>query len=65
MTERQLIIVRTIIEAVKDKSVFNSLVPCFEQRGFNVPMELAEFTELDNIKNYLDDLLADLPAMVG
>ncbi|MDP3914351.1 MAG: hypothetical protein Q8R96_11530 [Bacteroidota bacterium] len=65
MTERQLIIVRIIIEAVKDKSVFNSKVPCYEQPGFNVPMELSEFLELGNIKNYLDDLLADLPAMVG
>lgn len=64
MTERQLIIVRTIIEKVKEKSRLNSARNCFEQFGpLDLPMELAEYLELDNIKTHLDDLLADIPQL--
>lgn len=64
MNERQLIILRTIVEKVKDNSVLNSERCHFEQkRPLDLPMELAEYRELDNIKIHLDDLLADLPNM--
>jgi hypothetical protein len=42
MTERQLIILRAIIGAVKEKSRFNSSRDCFEQRApLNLDMELS------------------------
>jgi hypothetical protein len=66
MTEYQLIILRTIVERVKDKSQMNGSRGCFEQFGpLDLPMELSEFLELDKIKTYLDDILADIPNMVN
>lgn len=62
MTERQLIILRAIVEKVKDNSVLNSDLCHFEQkRPLDLPMELAEYRELDAILQYIDDVLEDIP----
>lgn len=66
MTERQLIILRAIVEKVKDNSVLNSELCHFEQkRPLELPMQLSEYLELENIKNHLDDLLADISNLVN
>ena len=57
MTERQLIILQTIVEQVTAKSRLNSDKRCFEQCGpLDLPMELSEYRELEKIKIHLDDL---------
>lgn len=66
MTERQLIILQTIVIQVIAKSRFNSSKDCFEQTSpLEIPMELAEFRELANIKTHLDDLLEDISGVVN
>ena len=64
MNERQLIILQQIVIQVIYQSRLNSDKNCFEQRGpLDIPMELAEYSELKPIKNYLDDLLAVIPGV--
>lgn len=66
MTDRQLIIIQSIVREVKDKSRFNSDRDHFEQaRPLEIPMYLSEYRELDNIITEIDDLLADIPNLVA
>lgn len=61
MTERQLIMVRAIVEQVEENSTFNAELGHFEQRRpLSIKIELSEFLELDRIKTYIDDVLEDL-----
>ena len=64
MTEKQLIILQTIVEQVKANSKFNSSRDCFQQCApLSIEMELAEYLELDNILQYFGDVLEDIPRL--
>ena len=66
MNERQLLILRELITAFVAKCRLNSERNCFQQfTPVELEFELSEYRELENCKQYFDDLLADLPQLVA
>lgn len=65
MNERQLIMIRALVEQVEENSTFNAELGHFEQSApLSIKIEPSEYKELAKIKIYIDDVLEDIQNLV-